>query len=73
LPRRRDNPGEPAMTTATKAEIRERISDLRDERDELDCDLVGLRYDLEQLVAEIEAKRARKAQIRDELKALRAR
>jgi chromosome segregation ATPase len=61
------------MTTATsRAEIREAIDDLKTERDELDCDLVGLKYDLEQLVAEIAAKRARKAQIKDELKALRA-
>jgi uncharacterized coiled-coil DUF342 family protein len=57
--------------TMTKAERREKIDDLKSERDEINADLPGLYTELDEIREKIAAAKARRAAIREELAELR--
>jgi hypothetical protein len=60
---------EPAMTTAERWELRD---DIRSEIEEVDADLMGMRFELEELRERIAAARARRAELKARLAELRA-
>jgi hypothetical protein len=56
------------MTTAERRELR---SDIRDELEEIDADLIGMYEELHEVRERIAAARARKAELRTKLAELR--
>jgi hypothetical protein len=56
----------------THAERRELRSDFRDEIEEVDADLMGAKFELEELMERIREPRARKAELKARLAELRA-